>query len=238
MNETKQIMKNNDTVVSPVKFWGTITLGGLLTLVGGYFAIVMYRTATLVSYIGLAVFLLTLLSAVTSIVLVIRRQRELGLKLVFYTMLGMGVTVIALFQGRTTTASLSIFTISIIAILWLFPSQSRRWYFAVTLAAMIMMWTFEWINPPWRILVQAATVGPAAVVVFISILGVIAVIQARKVVDTGFHSSFWANLSLARKLLFAFGALFIFGLVIAASGLFGLNRVQSAYEDTDRKSVV
>lgn len=43
---------------------------------------------------------------------------------------------------------------------------------------------------------------------------------------------FWGNLPLSRKLLLAFGALFVFGLVIAASGLFGLNRVQNAYENT------
>jgi putative methionine-R-sulfoxide reductase with GAF domain/CHASE3 domain sensor protein len=43
---------------------------------------------------------------------------------------------------------------------------------------------------------------------------------------------FWSSLPLSRKLLLAFGALFLFGLVIAASGLFGLNRVQGAYEDT------
>lgn len=41
---------------------------------------------------------------------------------------------------------------------------------------------------------------------------------------------FWGNLPLSRKLLFAFGALFVLGLVIAASSLFGLNRVQGAYE--------
>ena len=48
--------------------------------------------------------------------------------------------------------------------------------------------------------------------------------------DTSF--GFWGSLPLARKLLLAFGALFVLGLVIAASGLFGLNRVQGAYEDT------
>ena len=48
--------------------------------------------------------------------------------------------------------------------------------------------------------------------------------------STGF--GFWASLPLSRKLLIAFGTLFVFGLVIAASGLFGLNRVQGAYEDT------
>ena len=43
---------------------------------------------------------------------------------------------------------------------------------------------------------------------------------------------FWASLPLSRKLLIAFGALFVFGLVIAASGLFGLNRVRGAYENS------
>lgn len=43
---------------------------------------------------------------------------------------------------------------------------------------------------------------------------------------------FWGNLPLSQKLLLAFGILFIFGLVIAASGLWGLNRVQGAYEDS------
>jgi GAF domain-containing protein len=44
--------------------------------------------------------------------------------------------------------------------------------------------------------------------------------------------SFWSNLPLARKQLLAFGTLFVLGLAIAASGLFGLNRVQNAYADT------
>jgi putative methionine-R-sulfoxide reductase with GAF domain len=42
----------------------------------------------------------------------------------------------------------------------------------------------------------------------------------------------WRDLGLARKLLVAFGALFVLGLAIAVSGLFGLSRVESAYEDT------
>jgi hypothetical protein len=50
--------------------------------------------------------------------------------------------------------------------------------------------------------------------------------------DTSKGFGFWDSLPLSRKLLLAFGALFAFGLVIAASGLFGLNRVQGAYEDS------
>ena len=41
---------------------------------------------------------------------------------------------------------------------------------------------------------------------------------------------FWGNLPLSRKLLLAFGMLFVFGLVIAGLGVWGLNRVQNAYE--------
>jgi putative methionine-R-sulfoxide reductase with GAF domain len=43
---------------------------------------------------------------------------------------------------------------------------------------------------------------------------------------------FWSNLPLASKLLLAFGALFVFAVVIAVISLLGLNRTQTAYEDT------
>ncbi len=51
------------------------------------------------------------------------------------------------------------------------------------------------------------------------------------------HSSdrrfgFWGNLSLSRKLLLAFGAMFILVVVIGVVSLFGLNRTTTAYEDT------
>lgn len=50
--------------------------------------------------------------------------------------------------------------------------------------------------------------------------------------DENQRFGFWSNLPLARKLLLAFGALFVFSLVIAASGLWGLNSVQGTYQDT------
>ena len=43
---------------------------------------------------------------------------------------------------------------------------------------------------------------------------------------------FWGNLRLSRKLLLAFGALFIFAVFIAIVTLNGLNRTQSFYENT------
>jgi len=43
---------------------------------------------------------------------------------------------------------------------------------------------------------------------------------------------FWGNLPLSRKLLLAFGSLFVFAVIIAVITLNGLNRTQSAYEAT------
>ena len=42
---------------------------------------------------------------------------------------------------------------------------------------------------------------------------------------------FWASLPLSRKLLMAFGGLFVLALVIAVTTLIGLNRTTAAYED-------
>jgi putative methionine-R-sulfoxide reductase with GAF domain len=53
--------------------------------------------------------------------------------------------------------------------------------------------------------------------------------EAKLVEDMRF--GFWGNLPLSRKLLLAFGMLSVFGLVIAGLGVWGLNRVQSAYEN-------
>ena len=45
-------------------------------------------------------------------------------------------------------------------------------------------------------------------------------------------SGFWGSLPLSRKFLMAFGAIFVFALIIAALTLAGLNRTQAAYENT------
>ena len=43
---------------------------------------------------------------------------------------------------------------------------------------------------------------------------------------------FWGTLRLSRKLLLAFGAMFVFAVIIAVVTLNGLNRTQAAYEKT------
>lgn len=50
-------------------------------------------------------------------------------------------------------------------------------------------------------------------------------------ISSGKSFGFWGNLLLSRKLLIAFGTLFVFALIIAIITLSGLNRTTAAYED-------
>lgn len=171
MNEIKQSVQNPEKDTSRSVFWGTIALDVIAMLVFGYFLAFMLRLEkTPIIYLGMAVFLATFLAALSSLILTVRGKQKLGAEISLYALSGLGITMIAIFQGRTLTASFSIFTISIITILYLLPRQSRRWYFSVAVLSVIAMWVFEWIDPSWRISLGAANVGPAAVIVFAAIL--------------------------------------------------------------------
>jgi hypothetical protein len=181
MNEMKQLTQTREEKVTQGIFWGTTALGVIATLVFGYFLVFFLRQdKTPIVYIATTIFLFALLGALTSLALTIRGRQKLGAELALYMLLALGISMISVLQGRAQTASLSILTISIMAIFYLLPSQSRRWYFSITAVAMVVMWAVEWINPPWRIQVAAAKVGPAAVIVFAVILVVIVALQTWK----------------------------------------------------------
>ena len=203
-------------------FWGTIALDIIAMLVFGYFVIFMLKLdKTPIVYVGIVIFLSTFLSAVASTVLTIRGHQKLGAELVLYSLSALGVTMAAVFQGRTPTSSLSILTISVIVILYLLPSRSRRWYLSASIMSFIMMWMIEWINPAWRIQLAAATIGPIAVIVFAVILGVMIFLQARKVIANRFLS-----LSLRAKLLISIVG--ITGLALLVYGVIFLYRTQQS----------
>ena len=184
MNETKQSTQTQESKPTRSIFWGTIALDGLALLVFGYFFAFLQRVdKTPVVYVGMAIFLATFLAALSSLILTIRGRQKLGTEIVLYSLSALGVTMVAVFQGRTPTASLSILTISIITVFYLLPKQSRRWYVSVIVVSFIMMWVIEWINPVWRIQLTAATVGPAATVVFGIILAALLIRESWSVIS-------------------------------------------------------
>src|SRR5678816_4111319 len=111
-------------------------------------------------------------------------------------------------------SSFSILVISVMAILYLLPSQWRRWYFSITAGAMIVMWAIEWSNPLWRIEIPAAKVGPAAVIIFAVILVAMVVSQT------------WRSLSLRWKMGGIVAVLFLGMAAVAISGYSGLQALR------------
>jgi GAF domain-containing protein len=222
MNKIKQSAPSREDGVTSITFWGTIAMAVLLALLASYFAsVVMRQLGPLVTYIALAVFLLAPVASVISIVLVINRRQELAAKLAFYATLALGVMSVALFQGRALSASLSVLVISVIAIGWLFSSQVRRQSMIVTAVVMVLMWTLEWINPFWRIQMQAAKLGLVAAALFALILGILVFLQARKAIANSFLS-----LSLRAKLLSSIVS--ITGLALLVYGVIFLYRTQQS----------
>ena len=208
--QTKEVPAENNTARSV--FRGTVALDVIALLVFGYFFVFMLRLEkTPIIYVGMAIFLGTFLAALSSLILTIRGRQKLGAEIVVYSLSTLGITMVAVFQGRTQTASLSILTISIIAILYLLPRQSRRWYLSVTVVSFIMMWVVEWISPSWRIQLAAAKVGPAAVVVFALVLAAMVAREA------------WNRNNIrSRFLTFSLGLTLLATVIIAAVSVYSL----------------
>lgn len=184
MDETKKPAQNSmENNLTKSAFWGTIALNGVMLLVFGYFlAFFMQQERTPLIYIAMAIFLFALVAGLISLVFTIRGKQKQGAELSFYTLLGLGIAIIFIFQERVQTVSLSIFTISALAIVSLLPSQSRRQYWLAAGAAFIMMWVIEWIDPFWRIEANPTTLGPTAAAVFALVLIGLIFYQARKTV--------------------------------------------------------
>ena len=171
MNETKQSTQNHENAVTRNAFWGTIALAAITLLVSGYFFSVMFQESrSPVTYVAMAVFASGVATMVASMILTIRGRQDLGVKLAFYLLFVLGAASVGLFRGRVFTAAPSILVISVIAVRWLFPSQLWRKYAALIAVGMILIGAIEWIDPPWRIQVAAASAGAVGAIIFALVL--------------------------------------------------------------------
>ncbi|MEW5939128.1 MAG: GAF domain-containing protein [Chloroflexota bacterium] len=180
MNEKKQIPPMAEEINPQRVFWGTLAMDFILLLVIPYFLVTLFRQSGggLILSLATGVFAIVGLTTIASVALTLRRRQEAGLKLNFYALFALGILINALIEGRILTSSFSIFTVSAIAIQWLFPRRERRRYFVIAVAITALMWVINWINPPWRIEIEAVDVGPIGAVLFGLILLVILVRQA------------------------------------------------------------
>jgi GAF domain-containing protein/HAMP domain-containing protein len=215
MNETKQHSQSHESGVTQISFWGNIVLSGLFILVSVYFLTRLFQEPrTLVIYFGIVVFLAGILTSVVSVILTLQQKQLLATRLMFFATNILGITVLGLFQGRAPTASLAILVISMVIITRLLPSQLRRSHSVMAVGAFISMWIIEWLNPAWRVQLDAAPIGPVAAVIFAVILVVTAVRQN------------WTSLSLRWKMGSIMAVLFLGMLAVAYTGYRGLQSLR------------
>lgn len=151
---------------------GAIGLQGVLLLAMAYFIATVLRQPekTIVTYVAGALFLVNFIAIVYSLVLTISNRQEAGLTITLYALFALGVTAAAVFHGRTLTASLSILTAGVLAIVLLVPRRMQKQFWIGVAVTMALMWTIEWVNPSWRMETTTAKVGPVAVIVFAILL--------------------------------------------------------------------
>jgi GAF domain-containing protein/HAMP domain-containing protein len=175
-----------DSDTTPIKFWGTIVANVLASLLIGYYLInIIGRIESLIGYVAIGLFLLFLATALSSIVLTIRGRQELGSQIAFYAGLGTSVTIAAVFQGRTLSASVSYLLIGLILIFWLLPEKSKRRNIIILGAGELLIWGFEWINPSWRLASEALKLGFTSAIILGTILAVLVIRQSwRKIISS------------------------------------------------------
>ena len=160
--------QGNGAGVTPAIYWGTIALGviGLLGVLSTLIPMLQFPKVGVVNF-AIVLYALTIVAAVTVIILTLRGRQDLGAQLSIYMVAVVFVSSPAIFVGRAWTASLSLLTISGIVILQLLPKALRLRHSAITTAALILIWTIEWINPSWRLHTEVGKDGgPATAIVF------------------------------------------------------------------------
>lgn len=181
MNEMNQPTEGRQDSSSRISFWGNIVLTALFILVSIYFLTRLFQEPrTPVIYLGTSIFIGGIAASLVSLILTLRNQQLLGARLMFFAANTLGITIIGLFQGRAPTASLTILMISAITIQWLLPRELKRSHSFIAVGVFALIWVIEWLNPAWRVRLDAAPVGPVAAVLFAVILGGMVFMRSRR----------------------------------------------------------
>ena len=180
LNPIQATEKNPSDTQFQRKFWGVVAISVLALMAYAYALSNLFKLepATAV-YIKMAIYVIAIGLAITSLILAFRRQVDLALTLIFYFLLIAQVTNPATTQGRTLNATFTMLVVGTLMIGWLLPRSEWRKNAAFLAGAFLLAWVFEWLDPSWRV-VTASTgaVGPAVAVIFSVILFILVVREA------------------------------------------------------------
>lgn len=219
-NQAGQVDFDEQTIRSATWGAGLLTLAGFLFVIVGFVIAEIDNWQTVVLLAAPAVLFIAGLAAL----FFLRRGRIiLGTNIVFLANLIMPATVISLQYGVGWAVLLYSLVSSSMLIWRTLPRQSRRWATIVAAVSLVAMAIVEVIDSSIR--VKPAEELLVVIVVATSLLALTFIVQS---IRTAWSRSF----TISRKLLIAFGLMFGISLIAVGTGQYGLNNVQTIYEET------
>ena len=183
MDDIKRQDPNRPEADSRSGFWGTIILNIVLMAIYAYSLTFIFQAdRTPVMIIASAILLFVIAATVASFALTLRRRSDLGLLITYSALLVLVLSVTALFDDRALSSTFSILIVSVIGLGWLFPRQSRRLYTIDTIVTLVLIWSFEWLDPAWRQSMKMTQVGPFGAIIFGILSAIILLRQSRETV--------------------------------------------------------
>lgn len=158
MDEMKKAKPDSRDVEKNV-FWETLMMAAILLVVYLYAFLFSAGDATPI-YVLKAGFLIAIVLNLAGIVATFQKRQELGIQLVFYPLLLMGIVVVSTMRERALPVSFLLAVVCGLGYGWVFPKSARRQYVGAFAATLILVWAIELLNPAWRQTTDLMQAGP------------------------------------------------------------------------------
>jgi GAF domain-containing protein/HAMP domain-containing protein len=204
MDKKKQISQEGNVGVTPAMYWITLALGVIFCLIG-WLGIRNLDTEAVLRTGQIAVYVLVIAGTLGGIVLTISGRQQLGAQFIYFAVPILGLMSVVTTNGAIIGAFV-VLLVNVIASYSIFSSWLRRRYLIISIAAFILSWVIEWINPPWREgTPQHIEIGVISVIAFVIIAASIVAIQVWRL-----------GSSLRNKLVVGITTLTIISIIILA----------------------
>lgn len=193
-------------------FWATIALAIIFDLVSIYIiSNLIKEPRTTIIYLGLALFISVVIATWVSVAIAFLRRSFLSVRVLFFTINLLGLSVVTLFAERAVPASFSVFVISLLLVVWVFPKQFKWWYLGYAAATFALIWGIDALGFAWRLALAISPPGPGAAVVFGLFLLVFSGVQLRDFFNRSLRLriTLWSGLTIfvLSTILVAYSAL-------------------------------
>jgi methyl-accepting chemotaxis protein len=169
MKKTKSETQNSNT---RSVFWQTLVMEGVLLLIYLY-AFLFSESSSTPLLITKAGFFLAIILGLAGIAATTQNRQELGIRLILYPLLLVGLVVASMIQERVLPVSFVLLVVFGLGFGWVIPKSQRQEYSIAFATVLVMVWVIEWLNPAWRQPSQLVQAGPIGAVIMAIVFAVI-----------------------------------------------------------------